>query len=363
MITISLCIIVRDEEAVLARCLDSVKDVVDEIIIVDTGSVDRTKEIARKYTDKIFDFKWINDFSAARNKAFSKASMDYQMWLDADDVFPEISAQKLLSLKKTLNPDIDIVTMKYLTHFDKHGNAIFSSTRERLLKRDKNYHWTDPVHEYIGLAGNVFYSDIEVHHRKPIKNNGTSSRNLNIYTELEEKGTKFTPRQQYYFARELKDHGKWAKSAYYFEKFLDSGKGWAEDNIASCYNLALCYNALGDEEKVLPILLKSFTYDAPRAEISSEIGYYHKRKENYAMALKWFKLAASLETPKTIGFIHWDYWGYIPNIECCVCCCFLGDYKQANEFNERAASYKPNSSSVEHNRNYLKNFLSPPSHI
>ena len=56
MITISLCMIVRDEEDVLARCLDSVKDVVDEIVIVDTGSVDTTKEIAREYTERVYDF-------------------------------------------------------------------------------------------------------------------------------------------------------------------------------------------------------------------------------------------------------------------------------------------------------------------
>ena len=80
--------IVKNEEAVLARCLDSIKNAVDEIIIVDTGSVDKTKLIAREYTENIYDFEWINDFSAARNFAFSKAAMDYQMWLDADDIFP-----------------------------------------------------------------------------------------------------------------------------------------------------------------------------------------------------------------------------------------------------------------------------------
>ena len=77
MITISLCMIVKNEERILARCLDSVKDLVDEIIIVDTGSADATKRIAAEYTDKIYDFTWIDDFSAARNFAFSKATGDY----------------------------------------------------------------------------------------------------------------------------------------------------------------------------------------------------------------------------------------------------------------------------------------------
>ena len=74
MITISLCMIVKNEEKVLARCLDSLEGLMDEIIIVDTGSTDRTKEIAAGYTDKIYDFEWVDDFSAARNFSFSKAT-------------------------------------------------------------------------------------------------------------------------------------------------------------------------------------------------------------------------------------------------------------------------------------------------
>jgi glycosyltransferase involved in cell wall biosynthesis len=65
--------IVKNEESVLGRCLDSVKDIVDEIIIVDTGSSDKTKEIAAKYTNRIYDFEWIDDFSVARNFSFEKA--------------------------------------------------------------------------------------------------------------------------------------------------------------------------------------------------------------------------------------------------------------------------------------------------
>ena len=75
MPTISLCMIVKNEEAVLARCLESIADLMDEIIIVDTGSTDRTKEIAARYTSKIYDYKWTNDFSAARNFFFYYSSM------------------------------------------------------------------------------------------------------------------------------------------------------------------------------------------------------------------------------------------------------------------------------------------------
>ena len=88
-ISISLCMIVKNEEDVLARCLDSAAPIADEIIIVDTGSEDKTTEIALSYTDKVYRFKWCDDFAAARNFSFSKATMEYCMWLDADDVITE----------------------------------------------------------------------------------------------------------------------------------------------------------------------------------------------------------------------------------------------------------------------------------
>ena len=88
MSTISLCMIVRNEEQVLRCCLDSICSLVDEILIADTGSTDLTKEIAKDYTEKIWDFPWIDDFSAARNFIISKARSEYFMWLDADDCLP-----------------------------------------------------------------------------------------------------------------------------------------------------------------------------------------------------------------------------------------------------------------------------------
>ena len=113
MITISLCMIVKNEEAILARCLDSVADLMDEIIIVDTGSEDRTKEIARRYTDQVYDYVWEDDFADARNFSFSKATMDYIYVPDADEVLDEENRQRFLQLKELLLPEIELVQMKY----------------------------------------------------------------------------------------------------------------------------------------------------------------------------------------------------------------------------------------------------------
>ena len=102
MITISLCMIVKNEERTLARCLDSVAGIADEIIIVDTGSSDRTTDIAAQYTDQVYTYEWKEDFAAARNESFAKATQEYILWLDADDVLLPAERAKLEVLKQQL---------------------------------------------------------------------------------------------------------------------------------------------------------------------------------------------------------------------------------------------------------------------
>src|SRR4051812_44016553 len=138
-ITISLCMIVKDEEEVIERCLSSIQSVVDEIIIVDTGSTDRTKELVKRFTNQIYNFEWIDDFSAARNYSFSKATMDYILWLDADDILTEENKIKLEKLKQSLTKDVDAVSMNYDLAFDENGKPSMSSRRHRLVKREKQF--------------------------------------------------------------------------------------------------------------------------------------------------------------------------------------------------------------------------------
>lgn len=131
MASVSLCMIVKDEEAVMARCLKSVQGFADEIVIVDTGSADRTKEIAAGFTEQIYSIPWEDDFAAARNFAFSKGTGDYLFWLDADDVILEEELHKLKGLKERLDQEQpDVVMMKYAVGFDQSGRPTFTFYRE-----------------------------------------------------------------------------------------------------------------------------------------------------------------------------------------------------------------------------------------
>ena len=339
----------------MARCLESVKNLVDEIIIVDTGSTDKTKEIAHRYTNNLYDFEWVDNFGAARNFSFSKASMDYQFWLDADDVIEKAQAEKLMELKKNLLPDVDMVTMLYDTHFDDDGNATFTSTRERLIKRERGFLWIDPVHECILLAGNIYYSDIRISHRKE-KETEISRRNIKIYEKIENENTYFTPRQMYYYARELFDHSEYEKSTKYLIAFLDGAKGWKEDNIAACILLAKCFNNSGEYEKVLKALVKSFEHDSPRPEACCELGYYYKNKNDWKTAANWFETALNAKQNDNIGFVQPKYEAYVPHLELYVCYFNLGNVEKAVFHNNMAAQINGNDKSVVFNREFFAKF-------
>lgn len=356
MITISLCMIVKNEKETLGRCLDSVGSVVDEIIIVDTGSTDDTQQIALKYTNKIYDFQWIDDFSAARNYAFEQATMDYILWMDADDILLEDDRSKLIDLKEHFDESIDIVMMKYNTGFDGEGNVTFSYYRERLSRRTGNYKWYEPVHEYLQFGGNIINVDIAITHKKirpPEK-----ERNIKIYEKIISQDKVLSPRGLYYYARELKDNQRFTDAITFFNKFLDTKKGWLEDNICTCLELSKCYIQCKMEDKVLPILFKSFEYDLPRGEICCEIGYYYKNRGEYRRAIFWFELIMGLSKPENSwGFISHDHWSYIPCLELCVCYYRIGNIVKSIEYNQKASIYRPNSLQVKYNKKYFEDIL------
>jgi len=355
-IKISLCMIVRDEEDTLGRCLDSVKELCDEIVVVDTGSADRTKEIASKYTDRIIDFTWIDDFAAARNFAFSQATMDYILWLDADDVIESSDREKFMELKKNLDPGYDFVSMPYHVAFDSYGAVSFSYRRNRLVKRDKNFRWIGAVHEYLEVSGNVYYSDVCVTHKRI--SHGISNRNLIIYEKRKSRGEPFTPRDLYYFANELSDHKLYDRAVEVYQEFLATGQGWVEDNIAACGKLADCYHALGDKDKQLKYIYKSFDYAPPRAEFCCRLGFHFLHAKRYEQAAFWYKLATQLEKPADCsGFMYEACWTWLPHLQLCVCYDRLGKHALAYAHNEIARGYSPENRQILYNKEYLEGVL------
>lgn len=345
--------IVKDEEQVIERSLACAALFADEIIIADTGSADKTVELAKKFTDKIYRFDWCDDFSAARNFSFSKASCDLVMWLDADDVVEETDAQKIIALKKQ-RKDFDVAFLLYAAAFDGE-RPVFTYFRERIIRRSLGLKWEGAVHEAISARGRILYSDAMIRHKKVRPSDPT--RNLNIYRKIISCGKALSPRDKFYYGRELMFCRLYIESAAVLENFL-SGDGWSENKSEACLNLHAVYTELGDADRAAASLLRSFAYGMPKSRACCMLGDMFARKGDCETAIFWYKTAANLpQNIRSGAFVEEDFSGFIPFMQLCVLYDRLGDTEKANYYNELAGGIKPCDASYLHNKRYFENKL------
>ncbi|MCW3053740.1 MAG: hypothetical protein JWN14_2910, partial [Chthonomonadales bacterium] len=169
-ILLSLCMIVRDEEARLRSCLESIQPFVDEMIVIDTGSVDRTREIARDCGARVFDFLWTNSFAEARNQSLEQAQGAYIFWMDADDVISPECGAKLRELALR-HPERD-TAYQVQVHIPP-GPGEFSPTvvdHVKLIPNRQEFRFEHRIHEQIlpslrrgGI--DIVFSDVYVTHQ------------------------------------------------------------------------------------------------------------------------------------------------------------------------------------------------------
>lgn len=352
MASVSLCMIVRDEAAVLERCLESARGIADEICITDTGSADETREIAARY-GRVTEFPWCDDFSAARNFSFEQAHMDYILWLDADDVILPEDRARFLALKARLDGKADVVMLPYHTGFDERGRPTFFCCRERLLKRSADFRWQGAVHECIVPRGHIVYGDAAVTHRKIP--GAYSDRNLKIYEKLLQTGEKLDARGQYYYARELLMHKRYEQAAQAFEEFLSMPDGWIENRIEACVSLSRALAALGQREAAKRALTRSFVLDTPRSAACCALAALELDDNRVKQAKFWYETAIRVADTAHGGFVDVNVCAYTPALGLCLCWDRLGDPVRAAEWNERAALVRPQSAAVAYNRRYFAN--------
>ncbi len=144
---LSACLIVKNEELTLNKCLESMEDIVDEIIIVDTGSTDTTMEIARKYTDRIYQFNWTNSFADARNESLRHAQGRYILIIDADEYFDE---ETKVNLRPFLEENAIAGGFLNVYNYTGHFTGRIDYTPVMLLRIIRNgFYYTEDIHEQV----------------------------------------------------------------------------------------------------------------------------------------------------------------------------------------------------------------------
>ncbi len=334
MVTISLCMIVKDEEDCLGRCLDSLKDLVDEMIIVDTGSTDRTKEIAKSYGAKVLDYEWKWDFADARNFAFAQATCDYIYSADADEELDEENQKRFRALKDDLCEfDIDIVQMYYCNQLS--FRTVYNYDRElrpKLFKRVRPFIWEDPIHEQVCIDPVICNTEIEIIHRPKENHVG---RDLHSFRRAINQGRRISKRLHNLYARELLMGGTpedFIKSKDFFlRSALDNNRSLDEIKEACCI---LTHIGVLEND---PLLILKYALKDAITEMSSEmcyeLGEFYFGQGDVDEAIVWYYNAAY----ECESILDIKRSGTMPRLALAKCYRALGNEEQALDYEREAA--------------------------
>jgi len=239
MKTISAVLIVKNEEVMLARCLESVKEA-DEIIVVDTGSIDKTVEIAKKYTDKVFtDFKWCDDFAKARNYAKSKATGDFILSIDADEYCHDFS--KVREAANTI--DADAINVRMVMGRVTPPSFFYFS---RLFKNKPEVYWIGAIHNCLNVGG-TRDSEIEITYEYSPAHALDPDRALRILEkEVKERGND-APREMYYLGREYWYKRMWKKCTEMLGRYVQIAH-WDPEKADAFLIMSRAYSTQGLDE-------------------------------------------------------------------------------------------------------------------
>ncbi|MDE7280286.1 MAG: glycosyltransferase [Ruminiclostridium sp.] len=159
MIPISVCIITKNEAENLDKCLAALSPYPFELVVVDTGSADNSKEVAAKYTDKVFDFTWCDDFSAARNFAAECASNDFIFPIDTDEILTALNFEELQCAFSEHPKSVGHVTR--LDFYEVDGDMQCITVMIERIYHKKYYHFEEPIHEQLCATSDIPYTYYE----------------------------------------------------------------------------------------------------------------------------------------------------------------------------------------------------------
>jgi glycosyltransferase involved in cell wall biosynthesis len=331
--------IVKDAAKTLGAVLQEGRTFCDELVVVDTGSTDATKDIAREHGAKVHNFAWIDDFAAARNFAFEQCHGDWIIWLDHDDRVPADAQNAFRELKNILmlGADVDAVMVPYRTGFSEADRnfCTFSFDRERVIRRAAGLRWGGLVHEVIGVAPgrSMRWPAAWVEHRSAPGDDKDSERNLRILERAVIGGDR-SARTLFYYANELRDHRRWEKALAIYREYL--GKEAVDwEKYAALLYMSECAAALGDSDLQMAHLLEAVVQDSRRAEAFNRIGMAFYGKREWERAIPFFTAATVLDRP-TEGFVNDSDYTWVPWDYLSICCSELGRYQEALEHTMRA---------------------------
>ena len=311
---ISLCMIVKNEEQFIEQCLNSVKGLVDEFIIVDTGSEDKTMEIIKSLNLnnlKIINYEWKDDFSKARNISLKYATKEWILVLDADETISKKDHEKIKELTKKKNMAYFLIQRNYTDNASVLGwvsgkEDSYEESKQfsgwlpnpiiRLFQNKKELYFVEPLHEHVGesikkMNGKVESTNIPIHHFYQLKKKNEKEKKGKMYLEIGEKKLGKDPKFFYELGVQHQDLGEFEKATEYFRRAIKTDPRYIKAYINLGANL-IKLNKIEDAKK---ILIKAQKIDQNNAEIYNNLGIVFSKKENYEAAGLLFRKAIELK--------------------------------------------------------------------
>ncbi len=303
--SISLCMIVKDEEPMLARCLESIKHLADEMVIVDTGSTDRTQDIARAFGAVVCEYAWDDSFSNARNFALDHATMDWILLMDADDEFEAADTQKLCELLiKDSEADVYYFqTLSFMGDVPDRSKTI-SNMNVRLVRNHRGYRFKGDIHEQLindsVPVSRVGMADIRIYHfgylNSVVTSKSKRERNMAlIRKELEkEPDNPFmlcNMGNECYSLRQFDEALSWYMKSW--ESF-DSRRGFSSKMLI---RIVSCCELLGKTEEQQRFIREGLTIYPDFTDLEFIRASDFLRRKKYAAAIKSFKKCLKMGEP------------------------------------------------------------------
>ena len=336
--------IVRDEENNIGKCLSSVAGLFDEIVVVDTGSKDRTREIAGEFGARVFDFVWVDDFAAARNAALARATGDYAFWLDADDVIDPPERQKLEKLLASLHTGEEAAYVVKCS-CDPGPNGDGGQTvvdHIRLFPLREDVRWTYRVHEQILPALRrvnvpVKWTDVTVRHTG-YTDRALRERKLQRDCKILEDELSDRPNDPFTLfnlgsiAVERQD---WPRALDYLRHSL-SGSAPTDSITRKLFALiARCHQMLGDLDGALAVCAEGLSFDPDDAELLFRKAITHRRAGQPVEAEATFRRILTLKRPEQFCSVDQGIYGHLTRRNLAALAAERGDSTEALSLWER----------------------------
>ena len=335
---ISICMIVKDEADILERSLKSLDRYGFEIIIVDTGSKDNTKEVAYKFTKKVYDFTWVNDFSKARNFSISKASNDFILVVDADEVIVDLDKK---ILEKSLSNE-KVGRILRINKYSRNGESFKYSERVNRLFCKAKFEYEGSIHEQLVLKSRKEYETYNIpismehfgYEENEIKRKDKIKRNIELLkAELREKGS--DPYILYQLGKSYYMDNKYEKAEYYFnsalEFDLDTKLEFVQDMMESLGYTLINQKKYQDSMKIIGV------YDEfdNSADFVFLVGLIYMNNGLFDEAIREFIKASKFKESKMEGVNS-----YLANYNIGVILECLGDKIEAHKYYKSCGDYK-----------------------